>query len=185
VRRRLATGLLGIVLLSLLSCPSQGENGEYVLKAVFLERFTRFVDWPEAAAMHDKAEPFVIGHIGTSPLLQTLQDVYAEQRILGKEVRVRSIQRLEEIEGCHTLFVASTERERLPRILDAASGHPIITVGDSDGFAEAGVLFNFFVEQDRIRFEINHGALRAAGLSVSHLLLGVARVIHPTTEVQP
>ena len=54
--------LLGAV--ALLAGASAAQVPEYALKAEFLERFTRFVDWP---GEHDPRSPFVIGVYGSNP----------------------------------------------------------------------------------------------------------------------
>ena len=54
---------------------------------------------------------------------------------------------------------------------------PVLLVGDTRGYGEAGVHLNFFLEADKVRFELNPAALRQAGLDVSYLLQQVARTV--------
>ena len=48
------------------------------------------------------------------------------------------------------------------RILKKTAGKPVFVVGETPGFAEQGGIINFFLEGDRIRFEINADAARHA-----------------------
>jgi hypothetical protein len=50
-------------------------------------------------------------------------------------------------------------------------------VADSNGFAAAGVLINFYTAGDTIHFEINEAAVEQSGLKVSSKLYKLARVI--------
>ena len=52
-------------LLLLLGSPVRAES-EYDVKAAYLYKFTKFVEWPEAAFASAEA-PFVIGVIGRDP----------------------------------------------------------------------------------------------------------------------
>jgi hypothetical protein len=56
---------------------------------------------------------------------------------------------------------------------------PVLTVSDTTGFAEQGVLINFYVSQKRLHFEINEPAFRKAPLSVSTRLLEIAKIVMP------
>ena len=53
----------------------------YVLKAVYLEKFTRFVSWPEESRMNNPELPFVIAVIGRTPLTENLDQIYSNQKI--------------------------------------------------------------------------------------------------------
>jgi hypothetical protein len=43
------------------------QTDEYLLKAGFLERFTRFIEWPGETNIADNTKPFVISVIGENP----------------------------------------------------------------------------------------------------------------------
>jgi hypothetical protein len=62
-------------------------------------------------------------------------------------------------------------------VLDAARAHAALAVGESEGFARNGGVINFFVEDKRLRFEINTDAASRARLKVSSRLLRLAVLI--------
>ena len=94
----------------------------------------------------------------------------------SKEVEVKYITSVDDIPGCHLLFVSEHNRERLGEVVEAAGKSPILTIGDSKGFAEKGIHINFYVTEGNVRFAINVNAAKTAGLSVSHHLLRVAKI---------
>jgi hypothetical protein len=52
-----------------------------------------------------------------------------------------------------------------------------MTVGEMDGFAQAGGVCNFTRQGARVGFEINVTAAARAGLSLSSRLLALARIV--------
>jgi hypothetical protein len=49
------------------------KYSEYEVKAAFLEKFTRFIEWPSEVHIEDVSRPFVIGVIGENLLTQFLK----------------------------------------------------------------------------------------------------------------
>lgn len=153
----------------------RGEQApEYEVKAEFLERFTRFIDWP---ADSEPGGRFVIGVLGRSPFNGYLERMAAERKIKGRPVEIRYLVDPAQVDACQIVFITASERERLKRILARTATKPILTVGDSDGYATAGVLINFYDAGDTVRFEVNEAAVERSGLHVSSKLLKLARLV--------
>jgi hypothetical protein len=149
---------------------------EYDLKAVFLYNFASFVEWPESAFAGPEA-PFVVGILGHDPFGRVLDDVVAGERLRSRPIVLRRISRVDEAGGCHILFVSASERRRVQEILDRWRHAPMLTVADFPDFVELGGAIGFRTEDKRLKVDVNAGAARAAGLTVSSKLLKVARVI--------
>lgn len=143
------------------------------LKVEFIERFTRFVEWPGAGP-----GPFVIGVLGRSPLEPYLRDLARARQVKGRPLHVRAIADLEDVGGVHLLFIPSSEETHLRRVLARTDGRAILTVGDTAGFAEAGVILNFYTAGETLRFEVNEAAAQRSGLVISAKLLRLARRVH-------
>src|SRR5262245_24784206 len=128
---------LCIALILLLMSPNvQAQQMEYSIKAEYLERFTRFIEWPADSSASDPEIPFRICVIGKNPFGQYLEEMAEEVRIHGKHVEVREIQRIEDIPACELLFIPASEESRLGFILEQTEGKAILTVSDTPGFAE-------------------------------------------------
>lgn len=147
---------------------------EYELKAEFLERFTRFIDWPNEAGPET---PFVIGVLAPNPFGRYLDELASSRKVKGRPIVVKEIAAPENADECDLLFVPASHKKNLPRILSKTSGKPILTVGDTDGFAEKGILVNFYTSESNLRFEINDAAIKKSGLKASSKLLKLARII--------
>ena len=62
---------------------------------------------------------------------------------------------------------------------------PILTIGETPGFAERGGIIRFVLEDNRVRLEANVEAARQANLTISSRLLTLARIIQqPPAEAR-
>src|SRR5436853_588792 len=74
------------------------------------------------------------------------------------------------------LCISQSEEKSLNEILSSLKGRNILTVSDTDGFARQGGIIRFFTEKNKIRFQINTDAAKAAKLTISSKLLRIAEL---------
>ena len=178
--RGLLLRLLASMLIAPAAVPAQDSRApEPALKAAFIYNFLQFVTWPENA-FSGLEDPLVIGVVGETPVLQALRRDVEGKTVSGRKIVVRQVRNLPP-EGVHVLFVAGNERRRLPQILESVEGHPVLTVGETDQFAQEGGIINFFQVQNKIHFEINPLAAERSGLKISSRLLKLARIVSSET----
>ncbi len=156
--------------------PESGVSKEYQIKAVFLFNFVQFVRWPDAA-FPESATPISIGILGDGPFASYLEQGVRGETVRGRPLVVRRSQELEELKTCHVLFVSRSERGNVAEILAALEGHSILTVGETEGFAAQGGIINFFLHENKVRFEINPDAARNRGLEIGSQLLNLAKIV--------
>jgi len=184
------------VALSLVCAPAAvhaepGSIQEYQIKAAFLYNFIKFVDWPKEA-MPDGNEPITIGIIGKDPFGQAFEPVkdkdakdkkvvvkrfksIADLKKLGESGKDELNRQIEAVKKCHLLFVCSSEKEYLKDIVNTVKDRPVLTVGEMQGFLEAGGISNFLVEDNKVRFEVNLIAAEHAKLKIRSQLLRLAK----------
>lgn len=155
------------------------QEEEYRIKAEFLERFTRFIEWPSDSSVSDTTVPFVICVIGKNPFGDYLEAIAKTRKIKEKPIVVHYVAKFEEITTCHLLFISRSERADLVRILSAAEERSILTVGDTEGFSQKGVHINFYQSGGNVRFEVNDTVVQKSKLKFSARLLKLARIIEP------
>ena len=156
---------------------ASGEDFEYKLKAEFIERFTRFIEWPSGSSVREPDIPFDICIVGTNPFGEYLTSLARDVKIKNKPVRIVPINKDQHLEACNVLFITATESDHLEEIVAKTSKNPVLTVGDTPGFAQKGVLINFYRSGNYMRFEINNGAAHRSGLRFSSRLLKLARLV--------
>lgn len=147
--------------------------GEYEVKAAFIYNFTKFTEWPQGGRKREVN----ICVVGNDPFGKSLKEIQ-NRMIHDKEVRVKHARLSGEMQGCHVLFISNSERNRVSQIVEALGNASVLTIGDTKGFAQQGVMVNFYTEYDKIRFEINIGRVNKTGLKISSSLLRLAKIIH-------
>ena len=173
--------LVSFLLLLLLASPAADAADLPVdansLRGVWLERFTRFIDWPTAHRVHDSSLPFELCVLADADFATLLNTLYAKQAIKGKAVRVHALTAPPAPSVCDLLFFASAPAATRDALLEQARLAHTLVVSASPGFAEAGSHINLYEEDGYLRFEINVDATQQAGLTVSSHLLKIARVV--------
>lgn len=181
---RLRTLIKSIFMLFVLSMPLTifAQPTANTLKAVYLEKFTAFVTWPQSSQMDNKDIPFIIGVTEETEMLKVLTTVYENQPINNKKVIVKRITDYKQIDSCNILYISEEKDLELKRILTITENLPIITVSSTKGYAEKGTLINFYTKNNKLRFEINETAVLKSPLKMSFFLLKSARIVNPVKD---
>jgi hypothetical protein len=182
LRRFPASGRLSLVIaltvLFLLPTGRVGaqEANEYEVKAAYLYNFARFVEWPDNVRL-DPHGPLVIAILGKDPFGGEIDRFIEGKTVNGRRLVIKRFSSLEAYEQCHILFVSSSEKRNLPRILALVRSSSVLTVSETDRFAQIGGIINFITIENSIRFEINQAAAERVGLKISYKLLSLGRVV--------
>ncbi len=143
------------------------------LKAVFIFNFTKYITWPE----RDVSEVFRIGVIGDSRIINSLKQLAAKKTIDDKAIIVQYFADIQSVSYCHILFVSDSHKHLVGRILEKLSGWPTLTISDSAGLCQKGIMINFYLKEGMIKFELNPGQAEKSGLKVSSQLQKLALIV--------
>ena len=158
------------------STGAQSNVEEYQIKAAFLYHFAQLVDWPaDPAQSADRAMLFCT--FGDDPFQGGLDTTVAGKFIGKRLIQVRHLQRSENIQDCQILFFGKTESKYLASEMAELKNGPVLTVGESEGFLEAGGMVCFLVVENKVRFAINLHAAEDAGLKIGSRLLVLAQSV--------
>lgn len=174
--RALGTAMLP-VLLANLSVSGQTTLTEAQAKAAFVLNFARYVDWPATVFASAQAPlvACVIGRDTIGPALTALEG----RPVKGRALKVRRGVAIDDMHGCHVVFIGEPEERRVVPVLRALANQPVLTVGDADRFIDVGGAIGLVAIDERLQFEINRSALEQAQLKASASLLKLARNINP------
>lgn len=163
---------LTILFLSLMGPDGRAaEDAESRLKVAFLFNFAKFVTWPEPEFSTQLSIMMCIsGESGLGDALNALKGKTAQ----GREVVVKRDVKLEQIPYCHIVYVSSSEKPRISKILTEA-GKGVLTVSDLPAFTDAGGIIGLTVSDNKVGFDVNLEAAQQADLKISAQLLKVAR----------
>lgn len=151
---------------------SQSQQQENNLKAVFIYNFTRYVEWDSTSLKND----FVIGVIGNSSVTKSLLQIARAKTVKGKRIIVKVFNSPEDIVYCHILFIPRFSSFSLTSILDKVN-RGTLTVSEQSGYAKMGTIFNFVIDRDKLRFEVNLRSLNISGLKAGSQLLKLATIV--------
>ena len=161
---------------------NQGQV-EYEVKAAFLFNFAKFVQWPPEAMSNGGSMRLCI--LGRDPFGSLLESGLSGKAIGEKPIEIGRSSDVRQLEGCQVVFISSSERSQAAAILETLSTRPILTVSEMPGFAELGGMVNFYIDDHRIRFEINPKSAARSGLRISSQLLKLARIVESKPVGRP
>jgi hypothetical protein len=164
-------GLIGLLCCFTLLAKSQTPTTANQVKAVFLFNFSKFVTWPPDAVNNPS---FVIGILGNDPFGPYIERVVEGEKAGGQPIVIRHYDDVKDVKDCQILYINKSNSAEVARSL---LRHGILTVSDSDNFATSGGIVRFYLENNRLRLQINVKQARAADLQISSKLLRIADVI--------
>ena len=153
-----------------------GDASEYQVKAAFLLNFPSFVEWP-ANNFASAREPLVLGIFGKDPFGGTLTQMAGAKTINGRTLLIRILSDPSQLRACHLVFFPANQKGQDAQIAGALTELGILTIGESDGFAERGGIINFVIEDRHVRFEVNPAAAERSRLKMSSKLLQLAIIV--------
>lgn len=151
------------------------ESNESQAKAAFVYNFVKFVDWPKEAFSDNRA-PIIVGLVGEDSTNSAIDQTINGKTANGRRLLIKRFPTFRSITRCHILFIGSSQKDNLRQIL-AAVGPSVLTIGETERFAQMGGIINFTTVDHKLRFEINPAAAEKAGLKISAKLLSLALVI--------
>lgn len=178
--------LIRLFILVILSLPAANgftENhlpSEARVKAAYIFNFAKLIDWPESSFEQNES-PLYLGVVGEDPVVEALAGIEGKT-VRGRPIIITRFKRNDTVSGCHILFIGISEQNQYHQYLSNLQNIACLTVSTIDRFAHTGGMINFIIVNNRIRFEINISATRAARLNISSRLLKVATVVNGKPE---
>ncbi|WP_345793286.1 YfiR family protein [Thauera sp. JM12B12] len=142
---------------------------EYRLKAAFLFNFANFATWPDEGT----TDALTVCVYGDDPFGAHL-DALVGRKAGKHSLRVERMHSVDALDSCQVVFVTRPMIGNLARVLDRIQGRAVLTVADSPGALDTGVMLNMDSASGRISFAANLAAARRQGLGLSSRLLKLA-----------
>jgi hypothetical protein len=149
------------------------DSSEYLIKAGFTYNFAKLMEWP-ATAFPQADSPIVIGILGIDPFGGTMDEVLKGKTVNGRGFVVKHLKWGMDVKDCNILFVSSSEVVHMDDLFRIVRGLPILTIGETPGFAQRGGIINFVLEDNKVHFEVNVEAAKQANITISSRLLSLA-----------
>lgn len=173
------------IILSLKAAAEENVFGEDTLKAMYSYKFALFTDWPEAN-LKESGDSLDFCIIGKNPFSQSAIDAIQGQPAKDKSMRVivyhSGLIADEALHNCRAAYISASEAQRLPALLNSLRPFPILTISDIPGFSGRGGMITLVKSGEHIKFEINLGAIKQAGLAISSKIIELATVVETANE---
>ena len=150
------------------------------LTAAYIVNFAKFVEWPAAVAT-DVLTMCIEGADGVRGALLS----HSGEKLFGhRSLTLRAIRPGDALDGCDVLFIDGhlTAPLRMPAPAPGAQPHSVLTIGDQPEFAHHGGVIELFTEDNRLRFKVNVGNAKRAGLHISSSLLELASSVEKDSQ---
>jgi hypothetical protein len=154
-------------ILLFISIYASGQNINYKLASLYVYNFTKYIEWPAKS----QTDFFVIGVFGETPAFEEFKKMaYTKKEVSGKKIVVEKMINVKDLEKCQIVYIPASQSHRLKEIKEALKGHSILIVTEKPGMAHKGAGINLFLDEDddnKLKFELNKGAIEATGLHVA------------------
>lgn len=169
---------MAVVCLTTMPGPARGQGASADdLEAAFLFSFIKFVEWPPDAFQTVNA-PLTFGVLGDDFVGYSLNGLVRGKAINGRPLQVYHLRNGDDLTRVHMLFVRESDGSRAADVMKRLNGSTVLTVSNLKGFCELGGMIRLFVEDNRVRFEVNLDAAEQARLKVSSRVLALAKTVH-------
>jgi len=149
---------------------------EYAVKTAMVYKLTKFISWPDGAfELEDSPLNICVAKGGSfARPMKSLQG----RKVGGHTIEIITFKDVTAVERpCQVLVISRREAKQADKLLLAVSAKPVLTIGDSDGFAEQGGIIGLEIEQSHVGFAINVDASRQVGLDINAQLLQLAKIV--------
>ena len=164
--------LHGFTLLSYPSSINAGQLSEYRLKVAFLYNFATYTEWPE---LPDREITLCI--YGDDPFGVLLEHI-RQKKVSERELSIRHSKHMGDLPSCQIVFISRSAIENLGEILDLLSNRPVLTIADTPGSGQQGVMLTMALKDGKVTFEANLASVKRNGLRLSSQLLRFATEVY-------
>lgn len=164
-----------IAFLLLISPAASNQVDEVTLKAIYVERFTRFIEWPSGL---NNEEFFRIQVVGDPLLAQQFRDIFQRLQIKNRDILVYADDVYNLGFSPHLIYI--TNQRLIKDIAFCIAEKPVLIITEGRGGAEAGGMINIYRKNQKLKFEINEKAFYDSPLYVSYRLMKSAEnIVNP------
>jgi hypothetical protein len=174
--RHSATAILATAFLLSTSIGRAQNVTESSLKAAFIYSFAKFTGWPEDTL--PATATFSACVLGDGSIRDALERTVKGRLLSGRDISVSQVQLDGKLRSCHLLYVSGITPAQVTAVVTAVRGAPVLTISDADDFVRQGGIAQMFVENGKMRFDLNLEVARRSGLQLSSKLLALAAHVH-------
>jgi hypothetical protein len=162
------------LLLFILTPKVKAQETDYKAYSLYVYNFMKYVDWPENKNEGD----FIIVIIGKSKIEKELKTLAGQKKIRGRNIIVKSINSVDEINDCHLLYITKEKSSVIKDLNIKIKDKSILIVGEKEGLARKGAALSFAtLDNDELSFDINKRSIEEHKLKISSALIKLGELV--------
>lgn len=167
--KSLAVGIItAVTVLVTGNAKTYGQDlGKY--QALYIYNFTKYIQWPKAD------QELVIGVLGSGTINRELEKMVNNKG--ADKLKFVKLSSFDNLNKCDIIFLAKDQERNLKLVLEKTDGKSILIISESEKSVEKGAGISFFLENEKLKFSINKGAVESRNMKISSSLLTLAKVI--------
>jgi hypothetical protein len=146
------------------------------LKAAFIYNFARFTEWPTDALPPTAAVSACV--MGDRDITEALERIVKGRQLAGHAISVSPVEAGGKLRSCQILYMSGLTTSQLAATVTAVRGAPVLTISDAENFVQQGGIAQMFVEDGKMRFNLNLSVSKVSRLQLSSRLLALAAHVH-------
>jgi hypothetical protein len=162
-----------IFLLGFFSVLVANAEEPYKVQTAFIYQFTNYITWPAESI----GETFLITVVGASPLTQELENLAKTKTAQGKKIEISEVSEISLLKKSRIVILGKSNERVLEEVKKKTRGSGALIISFGNGLAEKGAMINFYLDDGKLRFEMNRSALEQEKIQVSSQLLKLARLV--------
>ncbi len=149
---------------------------ESKIKAGLVYNLIKYTSWPSDSVVVRKKR-IVVCLLGGDPFAGSL-DPLDGRTAQQYSIRIEHISHYTEALNCNVVIIYKRYAETLEETEQFFGGEPILTIGDTDGFARHAGIAEIAMKSDhRVHLTIHQSRMQKAGLTIDNRMMKLAKVI--------
>lgn len=145
---------------------------EYELKSATLFKICNYVTWP---ADRHNTQTFDIVVVGTPE--EIAQFTFPSDKLLNnKAIRLIGLDDYQLIADCQVVFICQSKMDEVSQILEFIQDKSILTFSDDEALFEQGIMINFYVDENRVKFELNPEVINKSKIQLHSQLYSIGKI---------
>lgn len=161
--------------LLLASTVAQADGALTAVKAAFVFNFIKLVSWPDAR-VPAPSTPLRVCVLRGDTMEDALRQALANKAVGTHPLEITPVGTDEDYAACHVLYLGPQGSPRYSALMARAAGKGVLVVDEGPQFSWPDGMIRLFLEQNRVRFELNLESFERSGLVVDPRLVRLARI---------
>lgn len=151
----------------------KAQDIDHSFYAKYTYHFTKYVSWPA----NKKSGDFVVAIVGTTQTSKYLKETFAGKKVGNQNIVVKEMSASDDFSGVSIIFVAASSANQISTLQPKAASAKALLVSEKGGMAKKGADISFFIQDEKLKFELNKNSIENKGLKIATELLRLAVVI--------